>query len=85
MEREQAEQRALDLYPSGTLPKEIEQERWVQRASYLQCYDDIQKDMLTESDLVSFGNFLLSSKRDVSNNLVTHADLENWKELKTDK
>ena len=32
-----------------------------------------------------YGNFLLSSKRDVSNNLVTHADLENWKELNTEK
>jgi len=85
MTREQAEQRALELYPSGTLPKEIEQERWSQRAAYLQCYDDMQGDMLTEADLVSFGNFLLSTKRYVSNNLVTHADLENWKELKTEK
>ena len=32
--------------------------------------------------LLSFGNFLLSTKRDVSNNLVTHADLENWKNEK---
>ena len=40
----------------------------------------VRNDSYTESDLVLFGNFLLSTKRDVSNNLVTHAYLENWKE-----
>jgi len=57
----------------------------MKQEAYLQCYNDMQKEMLTESDLVSFGNYLLSTKRDVSNNLVTHADLENWKHYKTEK
>jgi len=43
-----------------------------------------------EKDLVSFGNYLLSKARmkKVSKEMrehVTHADLENWKELKEKK
>lgn len=43
----------------------------------------------TEEDIVSFGNYLLKDRLE-SNNLVTnkdvtHADLENWKELQKEK
>ena len=79
MKREQGEQRALELYPYTGFYG-IHEER---RAAYLRCYDDMQKEMLTEADLVSFGNFLLKDRSEgnylMSNNLVTHADLENWK------
>ena len=84
MKREQAEQRALELYPDEAYRNAIEI-----RKAYLRCYDDMQKEMLTEADLVSFGNFLLKDRSEgnylMSNNLVTHADLENWKELKTEQ
>jgi len=74
---------ALELYPDTGFYG-IHEER---RAAYLRCYDDMQKGM--DADLVSFGNFLLKDRSEgnylMSNKEVTHADLENWKELKTEK
>jgi len=83
MTKEQAEQRALELYPEPDHNTHWERERVrFLRDGFIKCYDE----MLTEADLVSFGNFLLKDRSEgnylMSNNLVTHADLENWKELK---
>ena len=42
---------------------------------------------MTEKELVDFGNYLLSTDRSKNMNpeLVSHADLENWKDVQTDK
>jgi hypothetical protein len=41
----------------------------------------------TERELVTFGNYLLSNERnhktsELNQNNVTHADIENWKEMR---
>jgi len=45
--------------------------------------------MTAKSDLVSFGNSLLTDRGEgkhiVSNKLVTNAEIENWKHSKTEK
>jgi len=44
-----------------------------------------RSQITSDSDLVSFGNYLLKNRSEgnylMTNNEVTHADLENWKEL----
>lgn len=70
--REEAEKRAMELFPDNQYKNAIQV-----RKSYMQCFEDMQ------SDLVSFGNFLLADRCEgnylLSKKHVTHADLENWK------
>ena len=48
-----------------------------------------ESKLYTESDLVSFGEYLLSTERSsmiqADQNVVYHADLENWKEKQKNK
>jgi len=64
--REESEARANELFSE----KRFRHYKSL-RAGFLQCYDEMEKQMYTEADLVSFCNYL--------GHEVTHADLENWK------
>jgi len=75
--REKAEARANELFPQVENPYNnyhlnlVNTSRVKQIDAFLQCYDEMEKQMYTEADLVSFCNYL--------GHEVTHADLENWK------